>query len=63
MTEQLPPREAAQLAGIPLTTFRRYRVRGTLPPADGYNGRIPYWHPDTILTWNATRRRCPRRQP
>ena len=57
MPEPLTATEAADLAGIPLASFRRYIVRGSAPKPDGHFSRSPWWHRETIEQWIATRPR------
>lgn len=51
--------EAAEVAGIRPQTFRVYRIRGTAPEPDGWDGNHPWWYPATIDLWAATRRTRP----
>jgi len=53
----LTTEQAAELAGMRVDTFRRYRARGTVPEPDGYLGRTPWWRKETIARWAANRRR------
>lgn len=36
-------------------TVRSYRKHGLLPPPDQVEGGKPYWYPDTIRAWVASR--------
>jgi hypothetical protein len=56
MANRLTTAEAAKLAGIAPASLRRARERGTFPPADGYDGRSPYWLRSTVERALATRR-------
>jgi len=53
----LTTEQAAELAGMKVGTFRRYRSRGTVPEPDGYLGRTPWWRTETIVKWTENRRR------
>ena len=49
--DQLTTAEVAELAGIAPESVYRYRIRGAVPEPDGYIGRTPWWHRETIETW------------
>jgi hypothetical protein len=57
ITDVLTTEQAAELAGLRVETFRRYRSRGTVPEPDGYLGRTPWWRAETITKWAENRRR------
>lgn len=44
------PDIAAHFA-IATSTVRAYHARGTMPAADGYDKRGPWWHEATIVSW------------
>lgn len=55
-TDQLTSAEVAALAGITTDSFYRARMRGSAPEPDGMLGATPWWRPETITEWLATRR-------
>jgi len=55
--EVLTVAEVALAAGLAESTVRVHRKRGTMPPADGVIGGVPYWQATTVSAWLATRRR------
>jgi predicted DNA-binding transcriptional regulator AlpA len=52
---QLTIADVADLAGVDRRSIDRYLHRGSMPVADGYLGRTPWWHRHTIEHWLATR--------
>ena len=38
-------------------TVRSYRKHGLLPPPDHVENGKPFWHPDTVRAWVASRPR------
>jgi hypothetical protein len=57
VNEQLTTTQVAGLAGVSPASWLVYRRRGTVPPPDGYLGRTPRWHRETIEAWLPTRRK------
>jgi len=53
--DQLTIAQVAEMTGLSAWTIRTYRVRGTLPKADGYLGVTPWWYRSTIEKWIAER--------
>lgn len=45
----------AKRLGVEPTSISRYLTGGLVPPADGYIGRSPWWHLETVETWIANR--------
>ena len=56
METQLTITDFARLAGLKPATIRQFRWRGIIPAPDGYLERVPWWRPETVETWLATRR-------
>ncbi len=54
-SDQLTTDDVAALAGLTSASIRRYRLRGTVPPPDGYLGRTPWWLAETIGDWLAAK--------
>lgn len=55
--DRLTAADVAALADITPASVRQCPWRGTMPVADGYFGRTPYWDASTVETWLANRRR------
>jgi hypothetical protein len=55
VTDQLTTTDVASLAGVTVASIRQYRLRGAIPPPDGYLGTTPWWQRATIETWLAER--------
>jgi hypothetical protein len=55
MTDQLTTADVANALGVTPATVRSYAARGVMPKADGYLGRTPWWRPQTITDWKASR--------
>ena len=55
VNSQLTTDDVAALAGLSSASVRRYRLRGTVPPPDGYLGRTPWWWLTTIDDWLAVK--------
>jgi len=55
MDDQLDTAAVAELAGVKPESIRQYHYHGTMPAADGYVGRSPWWRRRTIERWLATR--------
>jgi hypothetical protein len=55
MTDQLTTADVADVLGVTPATVRSYAARGVLPKPDGHLARTPWWRPDTIIEWKASR--------
>ncbi|MDO5633455.1 MAG: hypothetical protein Q4G34_01085 [Micrococcus sp.] len=53
--------DVATHLGVTSSTVTSYRARGQMPAEDGVVGSTPWWHPETITTWQQTRPRRGRR--
>lgn len=51
----LTTKQAAEKAGVAVSTFRAYVTRGQAPAPDGQFGNQNYWLPETVDTWLASR--------
>lgn len=52
----LTTEDVANMVGVKVNTIRQYRLRGVFPAPDGHVGRTPWWKPETVTAWQATRR-------
>ena len=43
--------EVAAYLGVKPGTVTAYLAREQMPQPDGYVGRSPWWHPETIRAW------------
>jgi excisionase family DNA binding protein len=50
--------DVASVLGVKESTVRAYAARGQIPAPSGRVGRTPYWAPDDIEPWIATRNRA-----
>ena len=53
--EQLTLGDVARRLGLSLSTVHNYRYQGRLPAPDGTLGNSPWWLPETIDAWQASR--------
>ena len=53
--EQLTLGDVARHLGLSLSTVHNYRHQGRLPAPDGMLGNRPWWRPETIDAWQASR--------
>lgn len=53
--EQLAAADVAARLGISAESWRSYVSTGYGPPPDGRLGRTPWWKPETVDAWNASR--------
>lgn len=55
-SEQWTVGKVATFLGVSPASVRKYRVRdGSFPPPDGVLERTPWWRPETIRAWQASR--------
>jgi hypothetical protein len=47
--------EAAARVGVTAASWRSYVARGDGPKPDGHLGRTPWWKPETVDAWKASR--------
>lgn len=55
MTEQWSYADVARHLNVTPATVRKYAALGMLPDPDGKVAQSPWWWPDTIRTWHASR--------
>jgi hypothetical protein len=55
MTDRLTTTDAAALIGVTPASWRKYVSDGRAPKPDGYLGRTPWWWPETVQQWQASR--------